>query len=308
MKCVSVAGSESNPELQDRSAPQPKPGNGELLIRVRAAGVMPSELHWYPTWHSKTGTERMNAVPSHEFSGVVTDAGQDVGNLEIGREVFGMNDWYTDGALADFCTAPFFAVAEKPPRLSYQEAASAPIGALTAWQALFHHAKLQKGETVLVHAGAGGVGLFAVQLAKLHGATVIATALRNNLDFVRSLGADDVIDYRTTRFEDRVKSADVVLDTVGGETLERSWNILSPAGRLVTVVSSAANTNDDRVKRAFFIVEPNQKQLCRIADLLAGGSLKAVVDTVVPLSKASDAYFNRIERQGRGKVVVDLHR
>ena len=135
-------------------APIPQPGPAELLIRVLAAGVIPTELGWYPTTHTRTGQSRTGAVPCHEFSGVVTGVGADVGDLETGREVFGMNDWYSEGALAEYCVAPFFAVAPKPAALTHAEAASVPISALTAWQGLFERARLQPGERVLVHGGA----------------------------------------------------------------------------------------------------------------------------------------------------------
>src|SRR6185437_3035988 len=134
--------------------------------------------------------------------------------------------------------APSSSLASKPARLSHEEAASVPIGALTAWQALFDHAQLQSGELVLIHGGAGSVGMFAVQLARDRGARVVATASARNIDFVSSLGADQVIDYHTARFEDSVKQADVVFDCVGGETLDRSWNVLAPAGRLVTIAAN----------------------------------------------------------------------
>jgi NADPH:quinone reductase-like Zn-dependent oxidoreductase len=174
----------------------------------------------------------------------------------------------------------------KPAKLSHPEAASIPIGALTAWQGLFDHAQLQSGERVLVHGGAGAVGVFAIQLAKLHGAHMTATASARNLDFVTSLGAGEVIDYEIARFEDSVKEVDVVFDTVGGDTLERSWGVLKPGGRLVTVVSTAADSTEARVKEAFFIVEPNQKQLSIIGELLEAGRIRPV------------------ERHGRGKLVV----
>lgn len=186
MRIIRLAGSAQTPALIEDAAPEPRPGQGELLIRVCAAGVILAELSWYPTSHRKTGAPRTGAVPSHEFSGVVAAVGQDVGPLEIGHEVFGMNDWYSNGAMAEYCVAPYFALAPKPGCLTHVEAASVPISALTAWQGLFDRANLQPGERVLVHGGAGGVGVFAIQLAHLHGARVIATASERNRDFVSS--------------------------------------------------------------------------------------------------------------------------
>jgi NADPH:quinone reductase-like Zn-dependent oxidoreductase len=275
-------------------ASRPVPGPGELLIRVHAAGVTPTELGWYPTLHQKSGEPRSGAIPGHEFSGVVETSGD---------EVFGMNDWFRDGATAEYCVAPASAVAPKPARLSYEEAASAPIGALTAWQGLFARAKLQAGERVLVHGGAGAVGIWAVQLARIHGAEVAATASAHNTDFVKSLGAGEVIDYRTARFEDRGKF-DVVFDTVGGEVLERSWSVVKRPERMVTIAAGAEATTDPRVKQAFFIVEANGSQLAEIGNLLEAGTLKPVVDVVAPFSRAVDAYEGKVTKHGRGKVVI----
>jgi NADPH:quinone reductase-like Zn-dependent oxidoreductase len=282
------------PGLIFDEAPQPVPGPGELLIRVYAAGVTPTERIWYPTSHQKSGEPRTGAIPGHEFGGVVETTGD---------AVFGMNDWFSDGATAEFCIAPASAVAPKPPRLSYEEAASAPIGALTAWQGLFERAKLRAGERVLVHGGAGAVGIFAVQLARLHGAEVAATASAHNIDFVKSLGASEVIDYRTARFEDYGKF-DVVFDTVGGEVLERSWNVVKQQERMVTIAAAAEAATDVRTKQAFFIVEANGGQLAEIGALFEAGTLKPVVDSVAPFSLAAEAYEGKVPKRGRGKVVI----
>ena len=308
MRVFRVADLRQPPSLLQKEAPQPQPGPGELLIRVCAAGVIPTELSWYPTSHRKSGEARIGAVPCHEFSGVVAGLGDGVNSLKVGDEVFGMNDWYSEGALAEFCLAPYLATAPKPHRLTHVEAASVPISALTAWQGLFDHAKLQPGQRVLVHGGAGGVGIFAVQLARIHGAHVIATAAARNRDFVLGLGAETVVDYHNSRFEDSAEQMDVVLDTVGGETLERSWSVLKPDGRMVTVASAASGSSDPRLQRAFFIVEPSQKQLNEVAALLDGGQLWTVVDGVVPFSHAPTAYTGGVPRQGRGKVVVEVVR
>lgn len=306
MRVVRVAdGAQPATLIQDEIL-QPEPGPGEVLVYVRAAGVTLAELSWYPTSHTKSGMARTRAVPGHEFSGLLAAVGKGVGSEQVGLEVFGMNDWFSDGAMAEYCIAPFSAVAPKPHRLSHTEAACVPIGALTAWQGLFDHAKLQRGECVLVHGGAGAVGIFAVQLARLHGARVIATASAHNSDFVSSLGANQVIDYRATRFEECLTEVDVVFDTVGGETLDRSWSVLKPGGRMVTVASTAEDSIEPRVKQAFFIVEPNQKQLSEIARLLLGGKLRTVVDSVFPLSQAPDVFAGKTARRGRGKLVIEI--
>ena len=294
----------SVPVLVEDSAPQPQPARGEILIRVHAAGVTPTERIWYPTTHTKDGGKRAGAIPGHEFSGVIADLGEDVSDLEFGQEVFGMNDWFAEGAMAEYCMTVPSSVAPKPPRLTHAEAASVPIGALTAWQGLFDHARLQAGETVLVHGGAGAVGLFAVQLGRSRGAHVIATASARNLDFVRQLGAERVIDYGAERFEEMVRDADVVFDTVGGETLERSWGVLKTGGRMITIAATAEPATSERVKKAFFIVEPNRQQLTEVGKLLEAGRLQTFVDAV-PFAQASAAFAGEVAH-GRGKLVVRL--
>ncbi|HEY1496592.1 MAG TPA: NADP-dependent oxidoreductase [Candidatus Solibacter sp.] len=297
MKTMYLRDDSEGPVLVEGRAPTPEPGEGELLIRVRAAGITTTELGWYPTTHTKSGEARKRAVPSHEFSGVIADG------PEKGQEVFGMNDWYAEGALAEYCAAPVGAVAAKPRRLTHEEAASVPIGALTAWQGLYDRAKLRAGERVLVHGGSGAVGVFAIQLARLRGAHVIATASAHHLDFVRALGAEEAVDYRGTPHKDKV---DVVFDTVGGETLARSWSLLDEGGRMVTIVSG--DSAEARVREAFFIVEPNRKQLTEVAELLQNGQLTPVVDTVIPLNWAAEAYTGQLTRSGRGRVVVAIEK
>ncbi len=307
MRTMRLSDSAQSPVLVEENVPLPQPGRGELLVRVYAAGVTSTELLWYPTTHSNNGERRSRAVPDHEFSGVIAAVGEDVVGFEIGQEVYGMNDWFSDGALAEYCLTQPTSVAQKPPRLTHIEAAAVPIGALTAWQGLFERARLQAGEHVLVHGGAGAVGVFAIQLARLHGAHVITTASARNLAFVSQLGAAQVIDYRAVRFEDNVRDMDVVFDTVGGDTLQRSWGVLKPGGRMVTIAADSETSTDERVKQAFFIVEPNHEQLTRIGDLLEAGDLQTVVDAALPLTRASEAYTGEVkQRRGCGKLVVNV--
>src|SRR5580658_8672612 len=253
MKAMQVDHSAQGPPLIATELPQPEPGEGELLISVRAVGVTPTELNWYPTTYAKDGTPRKRAVPGHEFSGAIAALGKNTKGFEVGQDIYGMSDWFVDGATAEFCVTQPQSIAPKPVTLTHEAAATVPIGALTAWQALFERAKLQPGERVLVQGGAGSVGLFAVQLAHQHGAHVIATASAKNLQMVTELGADEVIDYKASRFEDRSGKVDVVIDTVGGDTLDRSWSTLNAGGRLVTIASGLPANAEQRVKDAFFI-------------------------------------------------------
>jgi NADPH:quinone reductase-like Zn-dependent oxidoreductase len=299
---MQVNPSTQGPALIAAELPLPQPAAGEILIRVHAAGVTPTELGWYPTTQAKDGTPRKGAVPGHEFSGVIAALGQNTSGFEVGQEVYGLNDWFADGATAEFCVTQSASIAPKPATLTHEEAATVPIGALTAWQGLLERTKIQRGERVLVHAAAGSVGIFAVQLARLHGAHVIATASSRNLKLVTELGAAEVIEYQASRFEDQTEKVDVVFDGVGGETLDRSRGLLKPGGRLVTIV-------DDRDKDIFFIVEPNQKQLIEVGKLLDAGKIKTFLGPVVALTEASSAYSGDIARTGpHGKTVVAITR
>jgi NADPH:quinone reductase-like Zn-dependent oxidoreductase len=307
MRTMRLTGVGQAAALVEEDAQMPQPGPGELRVQVYAAGVTPTELLWYPTTHTQSGEKRTRAIPAHEFSGVIDAVGAEVAGLHPGQEVCGLNDWFSDGALAEYCITKPFCVAQKPARLTHVQAASVPISALTAWQGLFDRAKLQPRERLLVHGGSGAVGVFAIQLARFRGAHVIATASAHNLEFVSRLGAEQVIDYRAVRFEDVLRDIDVVFDTVGGETLDRSWGVLKPGGRMVTIAASSEESADERKKQAFFIVEPNREQLTQIGSMLDAGKLQPVVDAVVPFAQASDAYTGRVEqRLGRGKLVVAI--
>lgn len=293
--------------LISAEVPKPEPGAGEVLIQVHAAGITTTELAWYTSTHGRDGSARTGAVPGHEFSGVVAALGKNVQGLHVGDEVFGMNDWFADGALAEYCVTLPQNIAAKPKSLTHQAAATVPISALTAWQGLFDRAAIQAGERILIHGGAGAVGLFAVQMAHRLGAYVITTVSARDRGFVGRLGADEVVNYRATRFEEAVRKVDAVFDTVGGETLNRSWSLLKDTRRMVTVAVESEANPDPRAKGAFFIVEPNQRQLAEVARLIEAGHLKTFVKAVVSLDDAAAAYDGSLKGgSGRGKIVVTI--
>jgi len=285
-------------------APMPEAQEGEVLVRVHAAAVTPTELQWSPTYVTRTGEPRpLPFTMGHEFSGEIRALGPGVSDLARGDAVFGMNDWFRDGAQAEYCVARATEVARKPVTVDHVHAAATPISALTAWQGLIDRAQLTAGQRVLVHGASGGVGIFAVQLARRRRAHVIGTCSAANADLVRQLGADRVIDYRSQRFEDAAGHVDVVFDTVGGDTLDRSWSVLEPGGRLITVAASAGKSPDPRVRAAFFIVEARRTQLEEIARLIDTGGLRVVVGAVFPLAEARRAYE---EKPARGKAVLTI--
>jgi len=259
------------------------------------------------TYQTKAGSPRALPIPGRDLSGVVEEVGYGVTTLVPGSEVYAMLDYCYDGAEAEYTIALPSELAPKPGTLDHVQAAAVPLSALTAWQGLFEYAKLVAGQTVLIHGAAGGVGVFAVQLARHGGAHVIANASARNRDFLFELGATEVIDYTTTRFEDVVQSVDVVFDLVGGDSLQRSWQVVKPGGVLVSVVSprpaaEVAQGHDARF--AWFVVEPNREQLIQIGTLIDAGHIRPIVETVLPLSEARQAYEQGSKGHTRGKIVL----
>jgi NADPH:quinone reductase-like Zn-dependent oxidoreductase len=236
MKAIRIHGRGGPDHLVYEDAPQPHPGPGEVLVRVYATGIIANELKWDETYQTTAGSPRALPIPGRDLSGVVEEVGPGVTTLVKGSEVYAMLGYGRDGAEADYTLALLGELVPKPSTLDHVQAAAVPLSALTAWQALFGHAHLAGGQSVLIHGAAGGVGVFAVQLVHWAGAQVIATASARNRDFLRELGANEIIDYTTTRFEEVVHDVDLVFDTVGGDTLQRSWQVIKPAGVLVSIV------------------------------------------------------------------------
>jgi NADPH:quinone reductase-like Zn-dependent oxidoreductase len=304
MKAVEITSGSLSVRITERSCPIP--GRGEVLIAVRAAGVIPTELQWYPSTHTKEGTPRERATPGHEFAGTIAALGEEVNDYRVGDRVFGMNDWFAEGATAEFCVTTPAQIAPLPIGMSDETAATVPISALTAWQGLIERGHLKRGERVLTHGAAGAVGLYAVQLARMQEASVLATASSNDIEFLKGLGADEVIDYKTQRFED-AGPFDLIFDTVGGEVLERSFHALAPGGRVVTIAANAEGISAEHIKASFFIVEPSHEQLVTIAALLEQKKLIPFVKASAPFSEAGAAYANALPgTMSRGKIVIVL--
>jgi NADPH:quinone reductase-like Zn-dependent oxidoreductase len=303
MKAVRMQGFGGPEVLAYEDVPRPEPTANELLVRVHAAGVNPVD---WKIREGHFGTVPLPALVGSDFSGVVESVGPKVTEFRMGDPVFGT---VTDesGSYAEYAISGVSQVARKPASLDDIEAAALPIASLTAWQALFDTADLQAGEKVLIHAAAGGVGSFAVQFAKWKGAYIIGTASAEKAEFVRGLGANEIIDYHSTKFEERVRDADVVFDTIGGETQERSWRVLKNGGILVSIVQpptpEAAGAHG--VRGVFMRCDLNRgDQLARIADLVVSGQAKVHVETVLPLEEARQAQESSQRGHARGKIVL----
>jgi NADPH:quinone reductase-like Zn-dependent oxidoreductase len=286
--------------------PQPEPRAGQLLVRVKAAGVG----HWDAL--IREGTVELQPLPlilGSELSGIIEGIGLDVSGFKLGDEVYGATNEQFSGAYAEYALPSARMMAPKPKALSFIEAASAPIVTVTAWQMLFEYARVTAGQTVLIHGAAGNVGAYAVQLATQAGLHVVATAGSADLDYVRGLGADTVVDYKTERFEKAVTGVEVVLDTVGGDAQERSLRVLKPGGILVSVVSPIPEATQMHygVRAAYFYVDVTTARLNTITELFESAKLVTDVGTVLPLEDARIAHeMLDGAPHKRGKIVLSI--
>lgn len=295
-------------EMVLESVPKPDPGPGEVLINVHAAGVGPWD-GWIRAGKSVL-PQPLPLTLGSDLSGTVAAVGPGVSEMAIGDQVFGVTNSQFLGAYAEYAVASAGMIAKKPKSLSYCEAASVPVIAVTAWQALFDHARLEAGQTVLIHGAAGNVGAYAVQLARRARLRSIATAGTEDIAYVRSLGAGEVLDYHTQRFEDEVRGVDAVLDFVGGETQMRSFGVLRPGGRLISAVSQPdqQRAKECRVTAAFFLVEVTTERLRTIVELIDRRELKTHVGAVLCFTDAGTAHMMLEGRLSlpKGKIVLNI--
>jgi NADPH:quinone reductase-like Zn-dependent oxidoreductase len=292
--------------IMNDDLPRPEPAAGQLLVHVKAAGVG----NWDAlVREGKIPNEPLPLILGYELSGIVEAIGSSVSGFTSGDEVYGTTSEQLTGAYAEYSVPSAKMMAPKPKSLNFIEAASAPVVTVTAWQMLFDYGQVTDGQTVLIHGAAGNVGAYAVQLASQAGLHVLATAAAGDRDYVRSLGAETVMDYRTERFEESLTGVDVVLDTVGGDTQERSLRVLKPRGILVSVVSPVPEAEQKRygVRAAYFYVDVTTDRLNKITERFDSGRLVAHVGTVLPLKEVRIAH----EMLGgaphkRGKIVLSI--
>jgi NADPH:quinone reductase-like Zn-dependent oxidoreductase len=279
--------------------PTPTPDAGEVLVQVHAAAITRDELSW--------PTDRLPAIPSYELSGTVAAVGDGAGEFEPGQAVYAMTGFDRDGVAAEYAVVHAAELSSKPASLGHVNSAAIPLPGLSAIQGLFHHGRLAKNERVLIHGGAGGVGAYAVQLARLHGAYVIATASGERVNSARQFGADEVIDHTTADFT-AIDPVDLVFDTAGGDRLLRSVNVLERGGRLVSVAEDPPSEVCEQrgIAAAWFLVESNADQLAELTSLADRGLLRVVVERTFPLADARDAFAYISSEGGRGKVVLSV--
>jgi NADPH:quinone reductase-like Zn-dependent oxidoreductase len=283
----------------------PQPQAGEVLVRVYAAGVNPVDWKIRAGWMKDFHPMNFPYIPGMDIAGVVEEVGPGVTAFQKGQAVFGQA---AAGAYAEYTTASVQKLTLKPESLSFDEAAAIPIGATTAWQGLFDYGKLEAGQRVLVQGAAGGVGLFAVQFARWKGAQVIGTASTSNVEFVRSLGVETVIDYTKTQVEQAVHDVDLVFDGVGGDALKSSVQAVKQGGRLVTI---AGQPPEDQVKArtiqvSSFAAQVSAELLHTFAQLIQEGKVKVVIAKTYPLSEARQAQQESESGHGRGRIVLHI--
>jgi NADPH:quinone reductase-like Zn-dependent oxidoreductase len=287
--------------LVEEEAPVPAPGISDALVRVHAASFTPTELDWPSTWIDRAGHDRRPAIPGHEVSGVVTALGYGTTGLAVGDPVYGLTDWYRDGTAAEYVAVEARNLARKPDALDHRAAAAIPMIALTAQQALFDHGALARSQTVAVLGAGGGVGTFAVQLARAAGARVVAVARSWASDLLRELGAEVYDDVDRAPFND----VDLVFDLVGGETLRRAYASIKPGGVVVSVVEPPPVEGGKR--GCFFVVEPSRSQLVELGRRIVAGELRPVIGASWPLNQGRAAFEAKQRGRQPGKAVLVVY-
>jgi NADPH:quinone reductase-like Zn-dependent oxidoreductase len=306
MKAV-VAHEYGAPEvLKFEEVPRPEPNEDEALVRVIASSVNPADPLTLSGKYAREFGTHLPLIPGYDIAGVVEKTGANITKLKMGDAVYGYPTF--GGCWAEYITVKEWEVAAKPKSLNFVEAAAVPMGALTAWQALVDVAKLQPGQTVLIHGGSGGVGSFAIQIAKERGARVIATASTANQDLLEQLAADVAVDYTKTKFEDVAKGVDAVLDPVGKETLARSYGVVKKGGIVMSLVArpEPAEIKKHGIRGAGISVHPDSEDLAEIAQLIDAGKIKPIVTQVLPLNQAIAAQQQAATHHTRGKVVLRI--
>jgi NADPH:quinone reductase-like Zn-dependent oxidoreductase len=308
MKAIVVHEYGGSEVLKYEDRPRPEPKEDQILVRVIAAGVNPVDDASRSEKYAKFFGITLPFIPGYDIAGVVEKTGAKITKFKAGDQVYAYLELKDGGGYAEYAVATEVEAAAKPKSISFTEAAGVPVVALTAWQALIDKAKLSAGQTVLIHGGSGGVGSFAIQIAKARGAKVIATASTRNQDLLKQLGADVEVDYTQQKFEDVAKDVDVVLDSVGKDTLARSYGVVKKGGFIVTLVAriDQAELDEHGIRGTSLGVEPTSNELAEIGKLIDEKKIKVIVSQTFPLSEAVKAQEQVATGHTRGKIVLKV--
>ena len=307
MKAVRIRSFGGPEVLEFAEVEKPIPKDDEVLIKVRAASVNPVDYKIRSGSYPVVKQDQLPKVLGRDVAGEIERCGSAVRDLKEGDTVYAMLDG-GPGGYAEYVTVRADLVAPKPGQLDYRAAAAVPLAGLTAWQGLFDHGHLQPGQRVLIHGGAGGVGHLAVQFAKARGATVATTVAPQDVEFVRHLGADQVIDYTRERFEDKVRDVDLVLDLIAGDTQERSWSVLKDGGTMISSLArpSEAKAREHHAHGENFVAHPDRAELIEIGRLIDAGRVHPHVSAVFELEQAAEAQAQLERHHSQGKVVLQM--
>ena len=306
MKAVCIESYGGPETLEIRDIPRPQPAKHEVLIQVHAASVNPVDYKIRSGKYSAVTPKQFPKVLGRDVSGVVVECGAAVSGFKEGDEVYAMLNG-GPGGYAEYVTVPASLCAPKPTSLDYAEAAAVPLAAITAYQGLFDHGGLLAGQRVLIHGGGGGVGHFAIQLARAHGAAVSTTVPAEDKPFVLSLGADQAIDYHE-RFEDEIPETNLVFDLVAGDAQERSWSVLKSGGTMVSTVMrpSERQARLHQARAIGYVAQPNAEELATIGRLIDEGKVRPHLQAVFPLQQAAAAQEKLEHQHTRGKIVLEV--
>lgn len=293
-------------QLVEEHVSLPEIKENQVLLKVKASGVNPIDWKLREGYLAKMFPWRFPIILGWDVAGEIVAIGDKVTKWEVGEAVFARPDTTRFGTYADYTIVDAELLAKKPENTSFAEAAAVPLAGLTAYQALFTHGQLQAGETVLIHAGAGGVGLFAIQLAKQAGARVITTASEQNRTFLKELGADQVIDYRQEDFSEVLQGIDLVIDTMGGEIQAKSFHVLKPHGRLISIVGIPPQEDEKQITAKSIWLKPDGVQLQLLADLLEQGKIRSIVGQTFPLTATGVKQAHQLSEthHAKGKIVL----
>ena len=307
MRAVAYQNYNSNIEIIE--VEKPKLQDKSVLVEVHAAGINPIDNILHAGYLQQMLELSFPHIMGYDVSGIVVEVGKDVRSVKVGDEVFARPNQEDAGSIAEFARIHENELAIKPKNMSHIDAASVPLAGLTAWQALVTKGNINRGDKVLIHAGSGGVGTLAIQIAKYFGAEVTTTTSSKNKDLVKSLGADLVIDYTTQSFENELSNYDLVIDAIGGDTLTKSFKVLKKGGRLVSIKGQDTENlaKEYGVNFEWFFMSPDGEMLTEIASLISQGTIKTVIDSTYSMKQAPEAFELLAEGRAKGKIVITMN-